>query len=37
MEGYQWVGGGGEWGRKAQGIRSVIGRHEIDSGNLRRV
>ena len=25
-------GGGGEWRKKVQGIRSIIGRHKIDKG-----
>ena len=30
MEGYQWAGGRGEWGKKVQGIKSIIGRYKID-------
>ena len=30
LEDYQWGGGGGEWGVKVQGIRSIIGNHKID-------
>ena len=26
MEGYQWGGRGGEGGKKAQGIRNIVGR-----------
>ena len=37
MEGYQQGGGGGEWGKQVQGIRSIIGRHKIDKGRLRVV
>ena len=37
MEGYQRGGGGGEWGEKVQGIRSIIGRYKIDRGRLRIV
>ena len=33
MEGYQW--GRGEWEEKAQGIRSIAGRHKIIRGRLR--
>ena len=28
MEGYQWGGGGGEWGEKVQGIRNINGSTE---------
>ena len=28
MEGYQWGGRGGEWGKKAQGIRNIVGRRQ---------
>ena len=35
MQGHQWRVGGGEWGEKAQGIRSVTSRHKIDRGRLR--
>ena len=27
MEGFQWGGGGEEWGEKVQGRRSIISRH----------
>ena len=39
IEGYQRGGcrGGGRMGRKVQGIRSIIGRYEIDRGKLRIV
>ena len=37
MEGYQWEGGGGRMGKKAQGIRSIIARYRIDRGRLRIV
>ena len=37
MEGYQWGGRRGECGKKAQGIRSIIGRHKIDRGTSRIV
>ena len=37
MEGYQWGGGGGEWGAKVQGLRSINGRCKIDRGRLRIV
>ena len=37
MEGYQCRGGGEEWGGKVQGIRSIIGRHNIDGERLRMV
>ena len=37
MESYQWGGGGGEWGEKIQGIRSIIGRYKMDRGRLRIV
>ena len=36
MEGYQWGGGGGDWG-KVQGIRGINGRYKIDGGRLRIV
>ena len=29
MEGYQWGGGRGEWRKKVQRIRIIIGRHKI--------
>ena len=32
IDGYQWAGGGGEWGGKVQGIRSIIGRYKIMGG-----
>ena len=32
MEGYQWEGGVGRVGEKAQGIRSINGRYKIDRG-----
>ena len=32
MEGYQWGWGGGEWGEKVQGLRSINGRYKIDRG-----
>ena len=35
MEGYQGGGGGGRMWEKAQGIRSIIGRHKTDRGRLR--
>ena len=35
--GFSAGGGGGEWGKKVQGIRSIIGRHKIDRGRLRIV
>ena len=28
-EGYHWGGAEGEWGEKAQGLRSIISRHKI--------
>ena len=31
MEGYQWGGGGGRMGEKAQGIRSIIVLYKIDT------
>ena len=31
-EGYQWAGERGEWGKKVQGIRSIIGRCKIGGG-----
>ena len=34
-EGYQQRGGGGEWGGKVQGVRSINGRYRIDRGRLR--
>ena len=34
MEGYQWGGGGGEWRKKIQGIRSINGRYKIERGWL---
>ena len=37
MEGYQWGGGGEEWGKKVQGIKSIIGRYKIGRGRLRMV
>ena len=37
MEGYQWGGGGEEWGEMVQGLRSITGRHKIDRGRLRIV
>ena len=37
MEGYQCWGEQGEWGKKVQGIKSIIGRHKIDKGWLRIV
>ena len=37
MEGNQWGVGGGEWGKKIQGIRSRICRHKIERGRLRTV
>ena len=37
MESYQWGGGGGEWGEKIQGIRSIIGRYKADRGRVRIV
>ena len=37
LESYQWGGGGGEWGEKIQGIRSIIGRYKMDRGRLRIV
>ena len=36
MEGYQWGGGGGRIGGKAQEI-SITGRHKIGMGKLRIV
>ena len=33
MEGYG--GGGGDWEKKVQGIRSINGRYKIDRGRLR--
>ena len=36
MEGYQWGGGGREWG-KMEGIRSINGKYKIDRGRLRIV
>ena len=32
MQGYQWIGGGGEWGEKVQRIRSIICKYKIDGG-----
>ena len=37
MEDYPWGGRGGEWGKRVQGIRSIIGRYKIDRGRLRIV
>ena len=37
MEGFQWRGGGEEWGGKVQGIRSIIGRYKIDGERIRMV
>ena len=37
MEGYQWGGGGGEWRKKIQGIRSINGRYKIYRGRVRIV
>ena len=37
MKGYQWGVGGGEWGEKVQGIRSITGRHKIYMGGVRIV
>ena len=37
MEGYQQGGGGRRIGGNSQGIRSIIGRYEIDRGRLRIV
>ena len=36
MEGYQWRGGGDN-GENAQGLRSIIGRYNIDRSMLRKV
>ena len=36
MEGYQWGGEGEKRREKVQEIRSIIGRHKIDRGRLRR-
>ena len=36
MEGYQW-GGEQSIGEQAQGIRSIIDRHKVDSRRLRVV
>ena len=33
VESYQW--GGEVWGKKEQGIRSIIGRHKVERGRLR--
>ena len=35
MEGYQRRGRRERMGKKVQGIRSIIGRHKVDSGRLR--
>ena len=35
--GYLWGGEGGRIGEKVQGIRSIIGKHQIDRGRLRIV
>ena len=35
MEGYQWGVGGEGMGGKVQGIRSIIGRYNIDRERLR--
>ena len=35
MKGYQWGVGGGEWGEKVQGIRSINGRYKIDKGEVK--
>ena len=35
--GFSAGGGGGEWGKKVQGIRSIICRHKIDRGRFRIV
>ena len=35
MEGYQCGEGGGRMGEKVQGIRSIIGRHKIDRGEVK--
>ena len=32
MESFQWRGEGEEYGRKVQGIRSIIGRYKIAGG-----
>ena len=37
VEGYQWGGGGAQWGEKVQAIRSITGRHKINKGRLRIV
>ena len=39
MKGFQWGGGGGgeEWGRKVQGIRSTMGMYKIDGERLRMI
>ena len=37
MEGYQWREGVGSGVEKVQEIRTIIGRHKIDSGRLRIV
>ena len=37
MEGYQWGRGEGEWRKKVQGIRNIIGSHKTDRGRLRTV
>ena len=35
MEGYQQGGGEGSLGGKIQGLRSIIGRHKIDKGEVK--
>ena len=35
LEGYQLGGGRGTMGEKVQGLKSIIGRHKIDTGMLR--
>ena len=35
MEGYQLGDGSGRMGEKAHGMRSIIGRYQIDRGRLR--
>ena len=35
MEGYQQGGGEGRMGEKVQGIKSIIGRHKIDRGEVK--
>ena len=37
MEGYQWGGGSGRVGKKAQGIRSINCKYKIGRGRLRIV